>query len=162
MPEPETGGTDPFDLPTVPVMRRRADSMSETAAAMAGPAGPWPINGDLAGMRRQVHQCAISAGMDAHSAADLVVAVHEAVVNVLEHGGGRGTVSITCQDGQLIVEVTDAAGVLEPAHLPAGPPVPGRGRGAGLWLIRRVCDAVVIDRRPGASQLRMSMKLASA
>ncbi|WP_141703961.1 ATP-binding protein [Planobispora rosea] len=56
----------------------------------------------------------------------------------------------------------DAAGVLDPAHLPAGPPDPGRDRGAGLWLIGRVCDAVVIDRRPKTSRLRMIMRLAAA
>ncbi|GIH94247.1 ATP-binding protein [Planobispora siamensis] len=128
---------------------------------MAGPAEQWPITGDLAGMRQRVHQCAISAGMDGRRAADLVVAVHEAVVNVLEHGGASGTVSIGCQDGHLIVEVDDAAGVLDPTHLPAGPPAPGRARGAGLWLIRRVCDTVVIDRQPRTSRLRMVMKLAS-
>ncbi|GAT67324.1 ATP-binding protein [Planomonospora sp. ID91781] len=119
----------------------------------------WPINDDLSLLRRCVREHAAAAGLEAQRVGELVLAVYEAVANVLDHGGGTGTVSISRDSGHLIVDVVDRRGALDAAHLPFAPPDPRAGRGAGLWVIGQVCDQVSVERQPGGSRIRMAMQL---
>lgn len=98
------------------------------------------------------------AGLTGSRLDDLVIAAHEAAINVLEHGGGAGTLAISCDSGVLAVDVADHAGVLRPGAVPDERPS-GRGdRGFGLWLMGELCDSVTIDRIPGRSTVRLSMR----
>ncbi|WP_061295039.1 anti-sigma factor antagonist [Herbidospora cretacea] len=121
--------------------------------------GAWPITDDVGAMRDRVDAFASGAGLAGPRLHDLVFAANEAVVNVLEHGGGHGTVRIWQEDGQIVVEVTDLAGRLTPAHLsPSRPSLDGR-RGFGLWLMSEVCDRLTIEQGEGGSRVEMRMNL---
>ena len=94
----------------------------------------WPISSDLAGLRRHLYHHTDRAGLAGTRRDDLVPAANEAVINVLEHGGATGTVSIRHDAQALTVEVVDAAGRLRPEHARRERPGPGAVRGFGLWL----------------------------
>ncbi|GAB1822778.1 hypothetical protein HerbRD11066_59420 [Herbidospora sp. RD11066] len=121
--------------------------------------GAWPITDDVGSMRDRIDAFASGAGLVGPRLHDLVFAANEAVVNVIEHGGGRGTVRIWQENGQVIVEVTDQAGRLTPAHLsPSRPSLDGR-RGFGLWLMSEVCDQLTIEQGDGGSRVEMRMNV---
>jgi hypothetical protein len=52
------------------------------------------------------------------------------------------------------LEVVDAAGNLTHAHLQAEPD-PVTRRGAGLWLVGRLCDEVSLEGDAGSTRLRL-------
>ncbi|MBX6383652.1 MAG: ATP-binding protein [Microbispora sp.] len=122
----------------------------------------WPITDDLAALRENIQRYAAQAGLTGPRLDDLVIAANEAAINVLEHGGGTGTLTISCADGVLVIDVADRAGVLRPGAVPSERPS-GRGdRGFGLWLMGELCDSVTIDRVPGQSTIRLSMRVDEA
>ena len=94
----------------------------------------WPIDEDLTALRELLFQHAAQAGMRGERLDDLLLAVNEAVINVLEHGGGDGTLSISQDETYLTVDITDAAGHLDVRHIPRKRPT-GTVRGFGLWLM---------------------------
>ncbi|KAB8184178.1 ATP-binding protein [Microbispora catharanthi] len=119
----------------------------------------WPITDDLAALRENIQRYAVQAGLTGPRLDDLVIAANEAAINVLEHGGGAGTLAISCDGGVLAVDVADHVGVLRPGAVPSERPS-GRGdRGFGLWLMGELCDSVTIDRVPGQSTIRLSMQV---
>ncbi|MBB2745444.1 UNVERIFIED_ORG: anti-sigma regulatory factor (Ser/Thr protein kinase) [Microbispora rosea subsp. rosea] len=119
----------------------------------------WPITDDLAALRENIQRYAVQAGLTGPRLDDLVIAANEAAINVLEHGGGAGTLAISCAGGVLAVDVADHVGVLRPGAVPSERPS-GRGdRGFGLWLMGELCDSVTIDRVPGQSTIRLSMQV---
>ncbi|WP_049566285.1 ATP-binding protein [Nonomuraea sp. SBT364] len=118
------------------------------------------ISYDLGGIRERVRGYARRAGLDGDRLNDLVLAVNEAVTNVLDHGGGAGVVTAAREGSGIIVEIVDTAGVLAPRHLSAARSgIPTRSRGIGLWLIQRLCDGVTLDHPQGRSRLRLRMNL---
>lgn len=119
----------------------------------------WPITDDLATLRENIQRYAAEAGLAGPRLDDLVIAANEAAINVLEHGGGTGTVAMSHDDGVIFVDVADHVGTLRPGAVPGERPS-GRGdRGFGLWLMGELCDAVTIDQAPGRSTIRLSMHL---
>ncbi|GGL01454.1 hypothetical protein Ppa06_70220 [Planomonospora parontospora subsp. parontospora] len=121
----------------------------------------WPITGDLPGLRRAVHRYAAAAGLAGQRLERVVLAAHEALANVVEHGGGTGTLLLTRTGSDLVIDVTDVRGALSAAHLPDRPPPrPERpDEGMGLWLIGRLVDAATVDQRPGCSRIRLRIRL---
>lgn len=89
------------------------------------------------------------------------MAVNEAAANVLEHGGGTGSVLARRDADGVWVDVLDTADTLTPKHLHGRPNPLGR-RGYGLWLIRRLCDEVLLDHPGGRSRLRLHMRSRAA
>jgi anti-sigma regulatory factor (Ser/Thr protein kinase) len=119
----------------------------------------WPITDDLAELRENIQRYAVQAGLTGSRLDDLIIAANEAAINVLEHGGGAGTLAISCDRGVLAVDVADHVGVLRPGAVPSERPS-GRGdRGFGLWLMGELCDSVTIDQVPGQSTIRLSMQV---
>ncbi|GLW07131.1 hypothetical protein Misp01_22610 [Microtetraspora sp. NBRC 13810] len=118
-----------------------------------------PITDDLSGLRAQVHDYGAKAGLSGQRLGDLVIAVNEAAINVLEHGGGRGTLTITSDRAEVTAEITDTAGGLTARHLRQPKPDHAALRGHGLWLIRQLCDRIVLDHPGGVSRLRLYMRL---
>ncbi|MFJ2028130.1 ATP-binding protein [Streptosporangium sp. NPDC087985] len=121
----------------------------------------WPIDDDLTALRQRLLQHAAQAGMRGERLDDLLLAVNEAVINVLEHGGGKGTLSIWHNDSCITVDVIDTAGNLAPRHIPPERPA-GTVRGFGLWLMSQLCDELTIHQNPGESRVRLRMNLHAA
>lgn len=122
----------------------------------------WPITDDLSALREHVQSCAIQAGLTGTRLDDLVIAANEAAINVLEHGGGSGTLTVWHDDDHLAVDVVDNAGRLRPEDVPRPKPDPRAPRGYGLWLIGLLCDTVSVEQTPGHSRVRLSMCLHSS
>ncbi|MFB4274561.1 ATP-binding protein [Nonomuraea sp. MTCD27] len=115
------------------------------------------ITRDLGALRTRVRDYAADAGLSGTRLDDLIVAVNEAAANVLEHGGGAGGVLARRDAEGVWVEVVDTAGTLTAEHLHRRPNPLGR-RGYGLWLVRRLCDQVLLDHPGGRSRLRLHMR----
>jgi serine/threonine-protein kinase RsbW len=95
----------------------------------------------------------------------VVLAVHEAVANALEHGTGCGQgdahISLTRRATRLEACVSDCGSYHGPDALYAGMPRPGASRGRGLALIGELMDEVVIDRGPRGTAVRMTKWLST-
>jgi anti-sigma regulatory factor (Ser/Thr protein kinase) len=124
-----------------------------------GPRLQWPINDDLTTLRRHVQDYASGVSLSGQRLDDVLIAANEAAINVLEHGGGNGTLSIWHDERGLIVEVTDSVGTLTSSHLDRERPDPSTPRGFGLWLIQQLCDEVSVDHPSGLSRIRMRVSL---
>ncbi|MEU8381903.1 ATP-binding protein, partial [Streptosporangium sp. NPDC048865] len=124
--------------------------------------GRWPISDDLIGLRRHLYHHAGRAGLAGTRRDDLVLAANEAVINVLEHGGAAGSVSIGYDTHVLTVDVVDTAGRLRPEHARREHPGPDAGRGFGLWLMGHLCDEFTIDHIGESSRVRLRMYLRPA
>ncbi|WP_051759838.1 ATP-binding protein [Herbidospora cretacea] len=123
----------------------------------------WPISDDFSTLREHVKRAARLAGLSGERLEDLALAVHEAVVNVIEHGGGRGELTMWHDGAHLVIEVSDEKGELTAAHVRAEPPPPpSKGGGRGLWLIHQICDEVVISRGAGRSTVSMRTRVGIA
>ncbi|WP_371786080.1 ATP-binding protein [Streptosporangium subroseum] len=119
----------------------------------------WPISTDLAALRRRVHRYATQAGLTGTRRDDLLLAVNEAAINVLEHGGGSGTVTLWHDERDLTVNVVDIAGRLTAHDVHRRLPSPRAERGFGLWLMGRLCDEFTIHQERGRSHVRLRMRL---
>ncbi|MER6177644.1 ATP-binding protein [Streptosporangium sp. NPDC001681] len=120
----------------------------------------WPIDEDLSALRERLHHHATQAGLRGERLNDLLLATNEAVINVLEHGGGKGTVDVWQDESHLTIDVTDAVGLLATEHIPAKRPT-GTVRGFGLWLMTQLCDEFTIEQIAGGSRVRLRMDLRS-
>jgi serine/threonine-protein kinase RsbW len=118
-----------------------------------------PISDDLRLMRELVRTYAEFSGLSGCRPGDLVLAVNEAAINVLEHGGAIGTLTACSDENGVSVEILDSGGTLQGEHLTAEPDMRSL-RGLGLWMIRRLCDEVTLDHPDGRSRLCLRMRYA--
>jgi serine/threonine-protein kinase RsbW len=92
------------------------------------------------------------------------VAIVEACLNAMEHGGGQVMVRLSGEnDGDrscLVIEVEDHGDGFDPATAPRNTASQVLGcaskRGWGLTLIRELMDEVQIQSQPGRTLVRMS------
>ena len=107
-------------------------------------------------VRRRVTSGALAAEIDADRAADLALAVTEAVTNTLRHAGGRGILR-TWQDGRSFVcEVRDGGRIDDP--LAGRLPVPvEQPTGRGLWLMHQLCDLVQVRSSAAGTTVRLHL-----
>ena len=94
--------------------------------------------------RRELVRMLADAGWDG-DVDDVVLAVHEAMVNASRHGGGLVRAAASVDRGGVTVEVCDRGRGFE---LPTAPDQPDweAERGRGLFLIRRLADDVEVTR----------------
>jgi anti-sigma regulatory factor (Ser/Thr protein kinase) len=80
-------------------------------------------------------------GLAGQRLADVELAVAELTTNSVVHGGGRGTLAVWAEAGQIVCEVRDAGRLADPL---AGRRPPERGQigGRGLMLVHYVSDLV--------------------
>lgn len=111
------------------------------------------VNGRLAGVRRTTKWFLLGQNVGERCVHDVVLALHEAVVNALSYGEGRVEVEIEVGSGRVIVTVRDHGGGFDPSLLVA--PCPGMDeRGRGLYLVSRLMDEVEVTSGPSPA-LRM-------
>lgn len=109
-------------------------------------------------------------GMDRSRVEAASVAIVEACLNAMEHGGGRMVVRVTSEGEpdrhQLVIEVEDHGDGFDPSSAPQNSPASVLGsaskRGWGLTLIRELMDDVQIRSQPGRTLVRMCKYVESA
>ena len=117
---------------------------------------------DLPRLRTEVGKAAEAAGLDRRRVPDFVLSAHELAANSVMHADGGGMLRLWAEDGCLICEVADHGGLEDVTVGQRRPDLSGRG-GAGLWIVRQACDALLIRSVPGqGTAVRMEMTLGDA
>jgi len=119
-----------------------------------GPAMQGPV-------RDRIRALATAQGLHGEQAHRFLLAVHEAVVNAVRHGGGHGQLLLWRRDGRLWCEISDhGPGMSAPKTSRAGPGArPEWPRSPGLQVIRRACSSVDITTSPTGTRLLLSRRL---
>jgi anti-sigma regulatory factor (Ser/Thr protein kinase) len=112
----------------------------------------------LGDVRRLVRAEAESTGLDAGRISDLVTATSELAANSVAHGGGRGTVWVWVEAGDLVVEVGDA-GLIEEPLVGRRKPLAAQDGGRGLWIANLLCNLVQIRSGKEGTAVRLRMSL---
>ncbi len=115
-------------------------------------------DGDVTELRHEVQRWAVEHGIAERKASDLAIAVHEAAVNSIRHGGGRGVLRSWVTMDAATCEIADAGRIRDPlaGRLLAPPFAPG---GRGLWLINHLCDLVQIRETTTGTAVRVHQQL---
>ncbi|MDA2814702.1 anti-sigma factor RsbA family regulatory protein [Nocardiopsis sp. RSe5-2] len=149
-------------------MRANPAYRAPTGGDGGGTAAPGPpaepvlsldIRPDLPSVREEAAGLAEEAGLPAERRADLVVAVNELAANVLEHGAGKGTVSLWREGGRLVCEVMDGSAELDDPLVGFRPADGLGGRGYGLWITRQVCDFLEVLPGPDGTRMRAHFRI---
>jgi anti-sigma regulatory factor (Ser/Thr protein kinase) len=116
---------------------------------------------DVRAVRQEVAAWAIACGVAASRAADLALAVHEAAVNSIRHGGGGGVLRCWRDPDAVVCELADAGDLRDPL---AGRslPVATSPSGRGLWLINHLCDLVQIRATAQGTVVRLHQRSSAA
>lgn len=133
----------PFDVP----LPQRGTALDRI------PFGP----SELASVRNLVAHHADAAGLDAMRAAELVVAVNEVATNSINHGGGRGTLTIWQEASAVICDISDR-GHFDKALADRERPSETVAAPRGLWLANQLCDLVQIRTLPDGTVVRLHMR----
>jgi anti-sigma regulatory factor (Ser/Thr protein kinase) len=112
---------------------------------------------ELADLRRRVGAWLAAQGAGRTERDDVVLAVHEAAMNAVEHAYGPAdaelTVTAAMRDGAVVITVADEGRWREPRD-------PRRGRGRGIMTA--VMDHVTIDTGPRGSSVTLISRLEGA
>lgn len=119
---------------------------------------------DLGQIRHYVRDTAVARGAKKAAVDELVVAVNEAVVNIVRHGyqnvPGEIEVTVVCSRGAVEVILLDYAPGFDPTTVPSPDtslPLVERPRGGmGVHMMRTFCDGLSYRKDPaGANELTM-------
>ncbi|MEV5642715.1 anti-sigma factor RsbA family regulatory protein [Streptomyces flaveolus] len=104
---------------------------------------------------------ATSLGLAERRLPDLELAVAELTTNSVVHGGGRGTLAVWAEAGQVVCEVRDKGRLSDPL---AGRRPPERGQigGRGLLLVHYVADLVRTHTTDDGTAVRFHLGLPHA
>jgi anti-sigma regulatory factor (Ser/Thr protein kinase) len=129
-----------------PVFDRRADA-DTLAQPLPEPFGATTmLRFDLdsvTGIRDYAAGKARRFGLDADAVERLALAVHEVMVNSIDHGGGGGMLRLWVEDGDLVCEVRDE-GVISDPLVGRRRPTLTQPRGRGMWMVNQLCDLVQV------------------
>ncbi|MFC0528786.1 anti-sigma factor RsbA family regulatory protein [Phytohabitans kaempferiae] len=128
------------------------------------PADATMIAVDLTGLakvRAFVIDLAEAAGLGADRADDLMIAVNELATNTVAHTPGQGTLSAWTEGGDLVCQVRDGGHIADPLAGRVPPPLTSSTGGRGLILVNQLCDLVRVHSRPGATTIRLHMRLSA-
>ena len=124
---------------------------------------------DLPQIRHFILESAGALGVASAEVAKIVLAVDEAVTNVILHGyGGRGgpvEIEVSGRPGELVIRLRDHARPFDPTSMPApdltGPAEERRPGGLGVHLIRQVMDQLIYRRPEEGGNELILIKLAA-
>ncbi|MFC4112624.1 ATP-binding protein [Nonomuraea zeae] len=118
-----------------------------------------PISADLGFIRDLIRMHGHHSGLRDPRLDNLVLAVNEAVTNVLDHAGTAGLITARTTSESVTVEILDTAGRLTHGHLAAAHEIDGTAtHGYGLWVIQRLCDVVHLEQTGHGSRLSLEMR----
>lgn len=113
-------------------------------------------------LRAAIRSAVVRGGASQNRAQDLTLAAWEALLNAVEHGGGRPTITIGAADDRVTVRITDRG------RRPGGPTPNGRStvasdpraaRGRGQRIMDALVDEVqIIDAEDGV-HLELTIRL---
>jgi anti-sigma regulatory factor (Ser/Thr protein kinase) len=113
-------------------------------------------------LRAEIRRAATRHGLTASQLAAFTLAVHEAAVNAVEHGGGDGQLILWRYGGSLYAEIGDHGPGLPPGYqLPGGEVSPQPEAPRGLWIVNRICAGVDLQSGPAGTHLLMRFPLAA-
>jgi anti-sigma regulatory factor (Ser/Thr protein kinase) len=122
-----------------------------------------PISADLGFIRDLIRMYGHHSGLRDPRLDNLVLAVNEAVTNVLDHAGKGGLIIARTTSEAVTVDVLDTAGRLTDDHLTAARTLDQTAtHGYGLWVIQHLCDAVHLEQTGLGSRLSLQMRLRPA
>ncbi|WP_433246066.1 anti-sigma factor RsbA family regulatory protein [Streptosporangium sp. CA-135522] len=111
-------------------------------------------DGPLVRVRDFVAEHAVRMGLSGERLEDLRLIASELAANSLDYGGGSGTVRIWSENGQVVMDVSDAGHILDP--LAGRRPVDARQRGSrGLLVTNLLSDLVRIHTHQGGTTVRV-------
>ncbi|GAB2520103.1 anti-sigma factor RsbA family regulatory protein [Nocardiopsis aegyptia] len=122
---------------------------------VTGPVHRLDIGMSLPRLRRELTALGAAVGLAEGRVDSLVVAVNELAANVLEHGAGKGTVSVWRAPGRWVCDVFDEGGGLADPLTGYRPADTMRPRGYGLWITRQTCDFLEICGDADGSLVRL-------
>ena len=140
-------------------MRDQVDNQMDRAAAATHRVA---TAADLEGVRRRMAGFANADGLPGERVDRLVVALSEVATNALVHGGGIATVTMTQDNGRIVVTVSDTGTHSADEEFPpaaAARPDPTQLGGRGLWITRQLCDEVTIDSAAAGTTVKLIMRL---
>ncbi|MEV7007246.1 sensor histidine kinase [Streptosporangium sp. NPDC051022] len=110
--------------------------------------------GDLAAVRDFVAEHASHAGLRGERLEDLRLIAGELAANSLDHGGGGGRLRLWSEDGQVVMDVSDAGHITDP--LAGRRPVAPRQQGSrGLLVTNLLSDLVRVHTGEGGTTVRV-------
>ncbi len=86
---------------------------------------------------------------------DVVLAVHEALVNAGRHGGGARRAEAAVNDSGAVIVVADRGSGFDPERFVRRPPDVMAERGRGLWLISRLATSYEVRTTDAGTELIM-------
>ena len=125
----------------------------------------------LLAVRDFISRMSRQGGLAAEDIHKLVLAIDEAVTNIIEHGynkGEQGTIEIEAEweQSKFKVVIRDSARVFNPESIPAPDMAEhvkaGRKKGLGLFLIRQIMDEVRYRYKDGVQNELTMVKYARA
>jgi anti-sigma regulatory factor (Ser/Thr protein kinase) len=125
--------------------------MTYSASALARPVG---LSLRPATARRQVEALLRHDGWPGNTD-DIVLALHEALVNASRHGGGICRAEVAVDPSGLVIAVTDRGSGFDPQPYVRRFPDPMAERGRGLWLISRLATTYEVRRTADGTELIM-------
>jgi anti-sigma regulatory factor (Ser/Thr protein kinase) len=114
---------------------------------------------DLPDVRALVSAQASRAGAHQGQVDALVVVANELATNAIMHGGGSGRMRLWRGADHIVCEVVDCGHGLNPGAAGMQRPSIKSASGRGLWLVRRIADAVEIDSGTGGTAVAARMAL---
>lgn len=101
----------------------------------------------VTGVRDHVAAKARRHGLDDDAVDRLALAVHEVMVNSVDHGGGGGMLRLWTEDDDLVCEVRDEGVITDPL-VGRRRPTLTQPRGRGMWMVNQLCDLVQVRSSP--------------
>jgi anti-sigma regulatory factor (Ser/Thr protein kinase) len=97
----------------------------------------------VTGVRENVAGKARRFGLDADAVERFALAVHEVMVNSVDHGGGGGMVRLWTEGNDVVCEVRDEGVITDPL-VGRRRPTLAQPRGRGMWMVNQLCDLVQV------------------
>jgi anti-sigma regulatory factor (Ser/Thr protein kinase) len=99
---------------------------------------------NLGGVRNQVRQASLAAGLSPELAENLTTATSEGMTNAIVHGGAVRTVTVSVIENVGVVAEVHDDGHAAAFRAPAVAPPPDQEGGRGLLLACALCDRVSV------------------
>ncbi|MBF8187611.1 ATP-binding protein [Nonomuraea sp. K274] len=114
---------------------------------------------DITKLRREVAERAERRGLHGVRLRDFVLAVHESIVNAVEHAGGHGHFKLWAGGGLVRAETIDCGSGIRDGAIDGGRPPELATSGRGMYLMRRLCDEADFRTGPEGTRVVLTMHL---